>query len=199
MFFETDLASAQAVEAYAGHTRAGVDILWFKNFKTGAAERTPFLFFSRNRASLDYKSSPTAWGSTNALSYNFKNGLGLVAVAAFLPDGLTAKTGLQFFRQKGAFMFFGWAVADWKKQGNIDVFGLFRYQPQLNTLLQGFAQYEFFPVYKPSAGFWNITQRLRLGIKYHTWALGGMADVSQTGKNKLLSSYNLGVFLRNEF
>lgn len=191
--------TAQSVEAYAGHKRIGVDLMWFKNFKNAQAARTPFLFFSRNRASTDYHNAPTAFGSTNAVSYNFKNGLGVVAVASLLNAGFTPKAGLQLYKNKGDFMFFGWLVADLKKEGQIDLFGLFRYQPAINDRWKGFGQLELFPVYNPGAEIWSITQRLRLGARYHTWAGGFMADFNQTGKNNFAQTYNLGGFLRHEF
>ncbi|HEX4958833.1 MAG TPA: hypothetical protein VFV46_11695, partial [Lacibacter sp.] len=83
LLFNALVSQGQMFEFYAGHQRTGVDIMWFKNFKNNKEERTPFLFFSRNRASVDYKNSPTLFGSTNAVSYNFKNGLGIVTVASF--------------------------------------------------------------------------------------------------------------------
>lgn len=199
LLFTKGKTIAQAVEAYAGHKRAGVDLLWFKNFKNSNDERTPMLFFSRNRASVDYEHSPAAFGSTNAVSYNFKNGLGIVAVGSFLNTGFIPKMGIQYFKQKGDFMFFGWAVADVKKQGNIDIFGLFRYQPTIGEKWKGFGQLELFPVYTPSSKNWNLTQRLRLGLKHHTWAGGLMLDFNQYGKNTFVTTHNLGVFLRNEF
>ena len=199
LLFAKSRVMAQAVEVYAGHKRAGVDLMWFKNFKNQQDERTPFLFFSRNRASVDYNDAPTAFGSTNAVSYNFKNGLGIVAVGSFLNAGFTPKMGVQYFRQRGDFMFFGWIAADWKKEGNVDVFGLFRYQPKLNDHWKGFAQLELFPVFNPSSEVWNITQRLRLGAKYHVWAGGFIADFNQSGKKSFTTTQNLGVFFRTDF
>jgi hypothetical protein len=199
LLFAKGRTFAQAVEVYAGDTRAGVDLLWFKNFKNKQDKRTPFLFFSRNRASIAYKNTPTAFGSTNAVSYNFKNGLGIVAVGSFFNAGFVPKMGIQYFKLKGDFMFFGWAVADLEEEGSIDVFGLFRYQPKIKNHLNGFGQLELFPVYTPSLNLWNVTQRLRLGLKYHTWAVGFMADFNQVGKDTFAKTTNVGVFLRNEF
>jgi hypothetical protein len=193
-------AIAQSVEVYAGHKRVGVDVLWFKNFRTKQEERIPVLFFSRNRASVDYnKDSPTAFGSTNAISYNFKNGLGIVAVAAFSNTGFTPKMGAQYFKQKNDFMFFGWIVSDVKDKGGMDLFGLFRYQPKINEKWRVFSQLELFPVYNFYSETWSLTQRLRLGTKHHTWAVGFAADFNQTGENLMTTSHNLGVFLRNDF
>lgn len=207
MLLSGGIAKAQSVETYAGHKRAGVDLMWFKFFKNGKEEKTPLLFFSRNRASRDVVLQrnatdtpiPTAFGSTNAISYNFKNGLGLVAVGSFLNAGFTPKAGVQFVKTKGDFLFFGWLVADLKEEGNVDLFGLFRWQPKLNGQWRLFSQLELFPVYDPGDERWNITQRLRLGAKHHAWAGGFMADFNQAGKDAFSKTSNLGGFLRWEF
>lgn len=138
-------------------------------------------------------------GSTNAISYNFKNGLGIVTVASFLNSGFVPKAGFQFYKQKGDFMFFGWIVADIKKEGNIDIFGLFRYQPKINEQWNVFNQIELFPVYNPSSEFWNITQRIRLGVKYQNVAFGLMTDLNQSGMSNFTTTENIGGFLRYEF
>lgn len=192
-------AVAQMAELYAGHKRTGVDLMWFRNFKNPKGEKSPFLYFSRNRASIDYNHSPAAMGSTNAVSYNFKNGIGLVAVASFVNTGLIPKAGIQYYRQSGNWMFFGWLVADLKQKGNIDLFGLFRYQPELNKNWKALMQLELFPVYLPSAETWNLTQRIRMGAKHHSWSGGWMLDLNQTGTNRLAGTHNTGVFLRYDF
>jgi hypothetical protein len=193
------ISKAQMAEFYAGHQRTGVDIMWFKNFKNKKDERTRFLFFSRNRASVDYKNSPTLFGSTNAVSYNFKNGLGIVTVASFLNAGVTPKAGIQYYKAKGNFMFFGWLVADLEEKGNIDLFCLFRYQPKLNEKWKGLGQLELFPVYNPASHLWNITQRVRIGAKYRAWGGGLMMDFNQTGNNSFTTANNTGTFLRYDF
>jgi hypothetical protein len=193
------IANAQAVEIYAGHERTGADLMWYKFFKNKKDAPAPFLFFSRNRASTGYDNSPTAFGSTNAVSYNFKNGLGLVAVGSFLNAGFTPKAGVQFVKIKGDFLFFGWLVADLKKEGNLDLFGMFRYQPKISEQWRLFSQIELFPVYNPENDWWNITQRLRLGAKYRAWAAGFMADFNQAGTGDFVLTNNLGGFLRYDF
>lgn len=193
------VAVAQSAEYYAGHKRTGVDLMWFKNFKNKKGKNTAFLFFSRNRASVDYHHSPSGFGSTNAISYNFKNGLAIVAVASFLNAGVTAKAGIQYYRQQKDFLFFGWLVADLKEKGNIDLFGLFRYQPLIGKHWRAFGQLELFPVYTPGTAAWNLTQRIRLGAKYERFAFGAMADFNQAGKTNFTSTENIGGFLRYEF
>ncbi len=193
------MAFGQAVEAYAGHKRAGVDLMWYKFFKNQKEEQSPFLFFSRNRASTDYENSPTAFGSTNAVSYNFRNGIGLVAVGSFLNGGFTPKAGVQLVKIQGDFLFFGWLVADLKKEGNLDLFGMFRWQPKLDEQWRLLSQLELFPVYNPENEFWSLTQRLRLGGKRRTWAGGLMADFNQSGINSFTNTNNFGAFLRHDF
>jgi hypothetical protein len=186
---------AQMVEFYAGHQRTGVDVMWFKNFKNRKEEKLAFLFFSRNRASVDDQHSPTMFGSTNAVSYNFKKGLGIVSVnAGFIP-----KAGVQYYKSKNSFLFFGWLVADLKKRGNIDLFGLFRYQPNITEYWKALMQLELFPVYTPSSASWNLTQRVRIGAKHHGWGGGLMIDFNQAGVGRFTKTNNIGAFMRYDF
>lgn len=197
--FISNAITAQTVEYYAGHQRTGVDIMWFKNVKNKKEERTPFLFFSRNRANVDYNNSPALFGSTNAISYNFKNGIGVVTVASIVNAGFIPKSGVQYYTAKNSFLFFGWLVVDLKKKGNIDLFGMFRYQPKFSERWKGFGQLELFPVYTPSAETWNLTQRIRIGAKQYAWAGGLMMDFNQYGTGSLHKTNNAGAFLRYDF
>ena len=190
---------AQSIEFYAGNQRTGVDLMWYKFIQNKNDENTPILFFSRNRASVDYDNQLGAFGSVNAFSFNLKNGLGLVSVASFLNSGLRAKIGLQYAKQKDTFLFFGWAVIDLKNEASVDVFGLFRYQPRLNGRWRLFSQIELFPVYNPRNQFWNLTQRVRVGPKYHKFTFGFMADFNQAGSTEFQTHQNFGGFLRYDF
>lgn len=190
---------AQSLETYAGHKRAGVDLMWFRFFKTTNDKQTPVLFFSRNRASTDYHDLPTVFGSVNAVSYNFKNGMGMVAVASFVNNGFVPKGGIQYYKASGDFLFFGWLVADMKNAGNIDLFGMLRYQPELRENLKLFLQLELFPVYSPLTRFWNLTQRARAGIRKASWTTGLMADFTESGAKQLQTRTNAGGFLRYDF
>lgn len=192
-------ALAQMAEVYGGNKRSGVDIIWFKYFRNQQKENSAFLFFSRNRASADYKQSPTAFGSTNAVSYNFKNGIGIVAVGSFLNSGFVPKTGIQYFKAKKDFVCFGWLVADLKKKGHVDLFGLFKYTPKMSEQWRLFCQAELFPVYQPATGYWNLTQRFRLGGKYAAWAGGLMLDLNQSGRIEFTHTHNVGGFIRYDF
>lgn len=193
------IAHAQSVELYAGHERAGLDIMWYKFLKSDSGKQLPLLFFSRARANTNWDNAPTAFGSTNAISFNFKNGLGIVAVGSFLNEGFTPKAGVQWVRAKGDFLFFGWLVSEFKKKGNVDLFGLLRYTPKLNDSWRLFSQAELFPVFNPDLETWSLTQRLRIGAKYQPWAAGIMADFNQTGRTGFVKTANVGGFFRYDF
>ncbi|HRW75555.1 MAG TPA: hypothetical protein P5563_06605 [Saprospiraceae bacterium] len=190
---------AQSVETYVGHQRAGIDLMWYKFFQNRSGQPGPILFFSRTRASTTYEKAPTAFGTTNAISYNFPNGVGIVGVGSFVNNGFVPKAGVQLVRSKGDFLFFGWLVADLVEKGNLDLFGLLRYQPHLTANWRLFAQLELFPVYQPSSGNWSLTQRIRLGAKWHQWAAGWMTDLNQSGNQEWTTSHLVGGFLRYDF
>lgn len=191
--------SAQTTEMYAGNKRHGVDIMWFKNFTFSSGNKSRWLFFSRNRASINKENTIGLFGSTNAISYNFNNGVGLVTVAGFLNSGLTTKAGIQYVKAQGNWLFFGWLVRDIKTNGNIDLFGLFRYQPNLKGEVKGMIQVELFPTLQMETKFINFTQRLRIGPKINRLSMGLMADWNQTGKKNLTTTENYGAFLRYDF
>ena len=96
-------------------------------------------------------------------------------------------------------MFFGWIVAGLKKNPGADLFGMFRYQPALSKKMRLFSQVELFPIYNFKDEFWNITERLRGGIKLNKTSFGLMTDFNQSGKKNLTPTENTGVFLRHEF
>jgi hypothetical protein len=198
MLLSGAIAIAQMVEVYGGNKRAGVDMLWYKSFRKADSTRTPWLFFSRNRASVNY-SNQSLWGSTNAVSYNCKNGIGIVAVGAFGSNGFVPKAGVQYVQQQGNFLFFGWLVSDLQAKGSVDLFGLFRYQPSLNQTWRLLTQAELFPIFNTASKGWNLTQRFRLGLKYHSWGGGLMMDLNQTGKESFTGTHNIGAFIRHDF
>lgn len=199
LLFWGSIAIGQSAEYYYGEKRSGLDVMWFRNFKFKEDEKSPLLFFNRNRVSVDDKGSTLVFGSVNAISYNLENGFGGVFVASYLINGFYPKAGVQYFNSKNSFMFFGWLVADLKNSGNYDLFGLFRFQPRFNENFSGFAQLELFPSYNEVTNIWNFTQRLRLGVKYQYWAFGFMADANQIGKQTFKTTENIGFFLRHEF
>jgi len=185
------------VELFAGHKRTGADVLWFKS--PAQQKNSPWLFFHRSRASVDY-SNQTAFGMTNALSYNFKNGLGIVAATQFLQSGFVAKGGFQYFKSFKNGSVFSWLVVgnNTSHRFSGDWFVLARYTPKLNNNIRWFLQTEFFNTLDDQSNK-SLTQRLRLGIKVNHWQTGLGGDYTQSGKNKWMATQNTGLFLRKEF
>ncbi len=201
LFFSFEVIQAQSlpVEIMAGHQRAGVDVLWFRNFSSPKATTSPWLFFHRTRASSNYHGQ-TSFGVTNALSYNFKKGIGIVATVQLLQSGVAAKGGIQYVKVFGRASLFSWVVAgnntDHFASG--DWFVLLRWTPIINRNWNWFTQLELLSSINLESNK-NFVQRLRLGLSRNRWQFGLALDQSQTGNNKLITFGNNGLFLRKEF
>ncbi len=186
------------VEAFIGHERATADVLWFRYIKDTAGENSRFLFFNRSRAAVDY-SNNTTFGLTNALSFNFNSGIGLVAVAQFFGSGFFPKAGIQYFAQKKKFTLFTWLVCETWNNPSIDWFLLSRYEPKLTDKLSLFWQLELVNT-TDRHGYYQLVQRARLGLGINpAWQLGLGTDFQQAGKEEFTSMANIGIFLRKVF
>lgn len=194
------------VEVFSGHKKATVDIMFFKNIKNNKGHNSKFLFFNRNRASVEYHMTETTnmpqFGFTEAFSYNHEKlkGFAPVVVASILNRGVYPKAGIQFAKVKKDYTIFSWVVAETLKEPNVDFFFLARYTPKLTDKLNLFSQIEFVNAF-PSVEKNNFafTQRLRLGLKITAFQFGAGLDLTQFGRNDFTQTENLGGFLRYEF
>lgn len=194
------------VEVFGGHRKATVDKMFFKFFKNKQGENSHWLFFDRNRASVDYKMTKTAFlpqfGFTEAISYNPPKlkGFAPVSVVQIFNNGVFPKAGFQYAYIKKDITIFSWVVCETLKDPNLDFFLLFRFTPILTEKLNLFTQIETvnaFPTIQK--GIFNLTQRARLGLKIKDWQFGAGADFNQNGHSTLLFTCNIGGFLRHEF
>lgn len=196
---EAGQAQSLPVEIMGGHKRAGVDVLWFRNFSSPKGTTSPWLFFHRTRASSNYHGQ-TSFGVTNAISYNFKKGIGIVATVQLLQSGVAAKGGIQFFKAFERASLFSWVVAG----NNIDHFAsgdwfvLLRWSPNIKNNWNWFTQLELLSSIDIESNK-NFVQRLRLGLSRNRWQFGLASDQTQSGNNKLIAVGNNGLFLRKEF
>lgn len=201
------IAFAQTpVEIFTGHKKTTLDIMFFKFFKNKEGQNSKFLFFNRNRASIDYAMTTTTnlpqFGFTEAISYNHPKlkGFAPVAVVSIVNRGIYPKAGIQLAKIKKNYTIFSWIVSETLESPNIDYFFLGRYTPKLTQKLNLFSQIEFvntFPTAKQNN--YSFTQRYRLGLKMKDFQFGTGVDLSQMGRNDFIKTQNLGVFLRNEF
>lgn len=194
------------VEVFAGDKKATVDIMFFKFVKNKDGQNSKFLFFNRNRVSIDYKMTKTTnlpqFGFTEAISYNHDKlkGFAPVIVVSVLNRGVYPKAGIQFAKIKKDYTIFSWVVSETLKEPNIDFFFLARYTPKLNDKLNLFSQIELvnaFPTVEQNN--FSFTQRFRLGLKIKEFQFGAGLDLSQVGRNDFTKSENFGGFLRYEF
>lgn len=198
------------VEIFAGHERTTVDIMFFKYFKNNKENpdsyRDRWLFFNRNRASVDYRMSKTTFlpqfGFTEAISYNHQKlkGFAPVIVGQVLSWGVFPKAGIQYAHISKNMTIFTWLVCETLEKPDLDYFLLFRYTPNLTEKMKLYTQLESgnsFPTV--STDNYSFTQRIRLGIQLKTFQFGAGADFNQTGNSSFTKIYNVGGFIRHEF
>ena len=207
MLLQGSMAFCQLpVEVFAGHKKATFDVMFFKFFKNKEGANSPWLFFNRNRASMDYAMTTSTnlpqFGFTEAFSYNHAKlkGFAPVAVAQISGGGVFPKAGVQFAFIRENVTFFSWLVSETKELPMVDFFVLARYTPRLSERLRLFTQVELvnaFPTSDVKSYLW--IQRLRLGLKRMQFQFGMAADFSTVGRSDYISSNNLGGFLRYEY
>ena len=188
------------VEIVAGNNKLTTDVLWFRPIKQKNSQaKTPWLFFNRSRAAVDYSNS-TSFTVTNAISYNFKNKLGLVWANQFLQTGFVSKLGVQYFTPFKNGSFFTWMVAgkNTYQYFSADWFALTRWQPPLNKKLKWFLQSELF-ISRDEKQNNNFIQRARIGCSKNITQVGLAADYSRNKTNILQVTETYGIFIRHEF
>ena len=206
LFLKSEARAQIPVEIFAGDEKASFDLLFFKFFKNKAGQNSKFLFFSRERALMDYKqtsgSNLPQFGFTEAISYNHPalKGFAPVVVGQILNRGIFAKTGVQYAHVSTTFTVFGWSVVELDEKPDIDVFLLLRYTPKLSKKWHLFSQIELINALPTDkTAHFNFTQRLRLGLKKADWQFGVGSDFSTIGKKTYTASQNIGLFFRHEF
>ncbi len=198
------------VEIFAGHEKTTMDIMFFKYFKgkNEASDGHPdrWLFFNRNRASVDYSMTKTTdlpqFGFTEAISYNHEKlkGFAPVLVGQVLNKGIFPKAGIQYAHIGKDMTVFTWLVSETLSKPDIDYFLLFRFTPALSEKMKLFTQIESLNAF-PSVpgGIFSFTQRIRLGLSVNNYQFGVGSDFNQAGINRFIRTYNTGVFIRHEF
>jgi hypothetical protein len=194
------------VEVFGGHKKTTLDIMFFRYFKDKSCNNSKFLFFNRNRASIDYQMTSTAFlpqfGFTEAISFNHPKlkGFAPVSVGQLVGAGVYTKAGFQFAYLKKDILIFTWLVSETKRDPTIDIFFLGRFTPKLTEKINLFSQLELInaapTVIQKNYAF---TQRIRLGLKMKAFQYGIGLDFTQSGRASFSKTENLGLFLRYEF
>jgi hypothetical protein len=194
------------VEIFGGHEKTTVDIMFFKFFKNKQGENSKWLFFNRNRASIDYRMTSTTYlpqfGFTEAISYNHPKlkGFAPVIVGQIFSRGVYPKAGIQYAHIKSEITIFTWLVCETLGKPDLDYFLLFRYTPKLSEKIDLFSQVESVNAFPTvSTDNYSFTQRLRLGLSIKSYQFGAGADFNQTGNSTFDKTYNVGGFIRHEF
>jgi hypothetical protein len=194
------------VEVFAGHEKTTVDLMFFRFFKNGAGENSRFLFFNRNRASVDYrmtgKSYLPQFGFTEAVSYNhpLMKGFAPVIIGQVFSSGVYPKAGIQYYKSVGNFTIFTWLVSETLSAPMIDYYLLTRYEPSLTKRLGLILQAELVNGFRTDPSKQNtFIQRLRIGMKTNGWQFGGGSDFTEAEVNQYDFQQNSGIFIRYTF
>ncbi|MEY3367143.1 MAG: hypothetical protein RI973_298 [Bacteroidota bacterium] len=201
------IAMAQLpVEVFGGHEKTTVDIMFFKFFRDSRGENTRWLFFNRNRASVDHRMTESSYlpqfGFTEAISYNHKQLKGFAPVLAgqVLSRGVYPKAGIQYAHLRKNLTIFTWLVCETLEDPFVDYSLLFRYTPRLTEKANLFTQVESVNAFpSASGGHFSFTQRLRLGLQLRAFQFGAGADFNQAGNGTPAKTSNIGGFARYEF
>jgi hypothetical protein len=194
------------VEFFAGDKKATVDIMFFRFFKNSSGENSKFLFFSRNRAAIDYKMSETEnlpqFGFTEAISYNHPKlkGFAPVFLGQVFNSGIYPKAGFQYVHFTNQITIFSWFVTETLQNPLLDYYLLFRFVPKISEKTGLFTQVESLNTLPTSQldGF-SFSQRIRIGLKKQSFQFGVGADLTEKGRNSLNLTANTGLFIRYEF
>jgi hypothetical protein len=206
LFANISKAQHIPIEVFGGDKRATIDVLFAKYVKNKKNEKSNSFFFSRSRATVDYKMTTTTnlpqFAFTEAISYDFKglHGFAPVAVVQLFNRGVYPRAGIRYLKLKTNFTFFGWTVIDVLKNPTVDVFILTRYTPRLSEKLKLYSQVELindFPTQSTTS--MNFTQRLRFGLQTGLVSFGAATDLNETGRERFTTITNTGFFLRYEF
>ena len=194
------------VEIFAGDKKTTVDIMFFRFFKNNTGENSKFLFFSRNRAGIDYEMSDTEnlpqFGFTEAISYNHPKlkGFAPVLIGQVFNAGIYPKVGLQYVHFTNQITVFSWFVTETLQNPKLDYYLLFRFVPKISEKTGLFTQVESLNTFPTSQsnGF-SFSQRIRIGVKKQSFQFGLGTDLSETGRDSLTLTANSGIFIRYEF
>lgn len=200
-------ANAQVpVELFVGQEKATIDLQFFRFFKDREGKQSRWLFFNRNRASVDYRMTSSVYrpqfGFTEAISYNppALKGFAPVAVAQVFSAGVYPKLGVQYSRSHRDWVIFSWLVTETLASPDLDYFLLLRYTPALNDRWRVFLQAETLNTIPLHAeGSAVFIQRLRAGLKRMSWQWGLGTDLVQNKAADPSFDANMGIFLRYEF
>lgn len=202
----TSINAQIPVEVFGGHEKSTLDIMFFKYFKNKENTNSKFLFFNRNRVSIDYNMTSTtnlpSYGFTEAISYNNLKlkGFAPVIVGQFSNRGVFPKAGIQYVHIKNNLLLFTWVVCELQEKPNLDFFLLARYEPKLTEKLNLYTQVELINAFPIESNLnYTFIQRARLGLKIKTWQFGAGADFTAIGNSSFVNTNNIGGFFRHEF
>lgn len=186
------LSFAQSVELFAGHNNAQGDIQWLKPF----SPESKFLFYNRNRFTVDYDNKTTYFIS-GITAYQIEKGFGIANEMLITMDGWLPKAGVQYLFSSAERTVYAWLNAGYLKETKYGFFFFARFQPPINEKWSWYLQLELANNFNNKGNEFSA-QRPRIGVGINGLQFGIAGDLTEVGK-KGDFTYNVGFFLRKEF
>lgn len=143
-----------------------------------------------------------SFGFTGAISYNLPKlkGFASVSVGQVFSNRTMRKAGVQFARMSENYLLFTLWVVELDQSPDIEWYALARYTPLISGELRFFSQFEFLATLNTeNRNILTSSQRIRLGIKKSSLALGLAGDLQAKSQSKYPTASNAGVIVRYEF
>ena len=156
--------------------------------------------FARNRTTFDYQSGQKKPFTLTDLSYNWKNGLGIVAETQFSGEGNPdPRLGVQYFKKIGSVSIYTMGTVGDTQGVNGEILARLRYSQPFTSNLEGIMQLETITDFNRRITF--ATQRCRLGMGIGKKIEFGFAAemVEIPLKKKINTNYQLGGYLSYKF
>ena len=206
LLFNIVIEAQISTEVFAGDKKATFDVLFFKPFRDSEGKNSDWVFFNREKLTIDYKMTPDKnkpfFVTLQSVSYNpsVLGGFGPVAVSLITNEGMYPKLGMQYVKFNEDFMFFGWLICETLKDPDVDLYLYAKYTPLISGKTRLFAQIETnstFPAWP--GGEPSLYQVMRLGLKWEGFQTGLGLDLTQKGEGDVRTTENTGIFVRYEF
>src|SRR3989344_6265777 len=150
--------------------------------------------FARNRTTFDYELGEKKPFTLVDVSYNWKNGLGILSETQFVDNGNPdQRFGLQYFKKMDNLSLYLEGTMGKVPRANGEILAKVRYARPLNAQLEGIMQLETITDFNVR-GVTFATQRCRLGLGVGKHLEFGIAsDITEVPlQKKINASYTLG-------
>ena len=194
ILFQSSVLIGQSFEAMAGDKRIFIDTQYLKFFD----ETYKWSLFSRARATAAYNTKQSNLFTGAYLNYTTKSGLGPSVIGRIGSFSSGLDIGVHYFKSTDKLTLFALPSINVEDELLYSWFSIFRYTPTIKNSWKVYSSLELFTAFNKD-GHASSVQRVRLGLDRLGYQFGFAANLSQLGRQDIVTDENLGVFLRKQF